>query len=75
MKFATWITSPQNQTVAYEDVQLFPSTPASFDELGYDGDFYGEQDPLDFFSSAAETVPTSFISTWETVIGGTFFLC
>ena len=72
MKFATWITSPQNQTVAYEDVQLFPSTPASFDELGYDGDFYGEQDPLDFFSSAAETVPTSFISTWETHISGAF---
>ncbi|MFC7458355.1 extracellular solute-binding protein [Brachybacterium sp. GCM10030267] len=76
LAFITWVNSPQNQAVAYRDVQLFPSTPASFDEptMQYAGDFFGDQDPLDFFSAAAETVPTSFISTWETVIAGTFTL-
>lgn len=72
LAFLTWINSPANQAAAYRDVQLFPSTPASFDELSYDGDFYGDQDPLAFFSAAAESVPEAFISTWETVIGGAF---
>lgn len=74
LAFITWINSPGNQAAAYQDVQLFPSTPASFDELTYGGDFYGDQDPLDFFSTAAESVPESFISTWETLIGGSFTL-
>lgn len=72
LAFLTWINSPENQALAYQDVQLFPSTPASFDTLTYSGDFYGDQDPLEFFSTAAESVPSSFISAWETVIGGTF---
>ncbi|WP_422114912.1 extracellular solute-binding protein [Brachybacterium sp. UNK5269] len=74
LAFLVWINSPANQAAAYRDVQLFPSTPASFDELSYTGDFYGDQDPLAFFSAAAESVPESFISTWETVIGGAFTL-
>ncbi|MGP5005311.1 ABC transporter substrate-binding protein [Brachybacterium tyrofermentans] len=74
LAFITWINSPKNQAAAYQDVQLFPSTPASFAELTYDGDFFGDQDPLDFFSTAAESVPSSFISTWETVISGRFTL-
>ncbi|APX32294.1 sugar ABC transporter substrate-binding protein [Brachybacterium sp. P6-10-X1] len=72
MRFTTWISSAKNQAVAYEDVQLFPSTPGSFELLTYEGDFYGGQDPLEFFSTAAETVPTSFISTLETYISGAF---
>lgn len=72
LAFITWINSPENQALAYEDVQLFPSTPGSFEDLSYSGDFYGDQDPLAFFSTAAESVPSSFISTWETVVGGFF---
>ena len=72
MRLITWITSPESQAVAYEDVQLFPSTPESFEQLTYEGDFYGDQDPLEFFSTAAETVPTSFISALETSISGAF---
>jgi len=72
LAFITWINSPENQALAYEDVQLFPSTPASFDALDHSGDFFGDQDTLEFFSTAAESVPTSFISTWETMIGGSF---
>lgn len=74
LAFITWINSPKNQAAAYEDVQLFPSTPESFTQLSYDGDFFGDQDPLAFFSTAAESVPSSFISTWETIIGGSFTL-
>ncbi|WP_226831951.1 ABC transporter substrate-binding protein [Brachybacterium sp. FME24] len=74
LAFITWINSPQNQAAAYQDVQLFPSTPASFESLSYSGDFYGDQNPLEFFSTAAESVPSSFISTWETMISGTFTL-
>lgn len=72
LEFLMWINSPENQALAYEDVQLFPSTPDSFTDLSYSGTFFGDQDPLEFFSTAAETVPTSFISTWETMISGTF---
>lgn len=72
LEFLMWINSPANQALAYEDVQLFPSTPASFEQLDYSGTFFGDQDPLEFFSAAAETVPTSFISTYETMIGGSF---
>ncbi|WP_227873240.1 ABC transporter substrate-binding protein [Brachybacterium ginsengisoli] len=74
LAFITWINSAENQAAAYEDVQLFPSTPASFDELTYSGDFYGDQDPLAFFSTAAESVPSSFISNAETFIMGKFVL-
>ena len=74
LAFITWINSPQNQAAAYQDVQLFPSTPASFEKLSYGDDFFGDQDPLDFFSTAAESVPSSFISTWETIISGRFTL-
>lgn len=72
LAFLMWINSPSNQALAYEDVQLFPSTPDSFSDLSYSGTFFGDQDPLEFFSTAAETVPTSFISSWETLIGGSF---
>lgn len=74
LAFITWINSPENQAAAYQDVSLFPSTPASFADLTYSGDFYGGQDPLEFFSTAAESVPSSFISYWETVIAGAFVL-
>ena len=74
MAFIRWINTPENQAHAYEDVQLFPSCPASFDELSYSGDFFGDQDPLEFFSTAAESVPSSFISTWESLVSGSFTL-
>ncbi|HEX7352447.1 ABC transporter substrate-binding protein [Brachybacterium sp.] len=74
LAFITWINSAENQAAAYEDVQLFPSTPASFENLTYSGDFYGDQDPLEFFSTAAESVPSSFISNAETFVMGKFVL-
>src|SRR5699024_12350942 len=39
MRLITWITSPENQAVAYEDVQLFTPTPAASEQLTHEGDF------------------------------------
>ena len=67
LDFAHWLTTPENQAQSYNEIQLFPSAPAAF-ELGTMADaggFYGDQDPLDFFSTAAQKVPTTFISTYE----------
>lgn len=65
--FLSWLTTPQNQAVTFNDVQLFPSTPASFDsgQMSSDTGFFGPQDPLRFFSAAAAAVPTTFVSTYE----------
>ncbi|WP_114560526.1 ABC transporter substrate-binding protein [Desertihabitans aurantiacus] len=66
-----WMQSPENQVRTYNDVQLFPSTPASFEtgQMDPQSDFFGGQDPLEFFSTAAQTVPTTFISTHESKTG------
>ena len=47
--FLSWLTTPQNQAVTFNDVQLFPSTPASFTggQMASDTGFFGPQDPLD----------------------------
>jgi len=65
--FIRWLTSPANQAVSFNTVQLFPSSPQSFDsgQMKSEGDFFGDQDPLQFFRSAAEQVPTTYISTYE----------
>lgn len=67
LAFARWLTSPENQATSYNEIQLFPSSPAAFEAgIGAEsGGFFGEQDPLEFFSTAAENVPTVFISTYE----------
>ncbi|WP_217428144.1 extracellular solute-binding protein [Microlunatus speluncae] len=65
--FIRWLTSPENQAATFNEIQLFPSTPASFtsgsmkDESG----FFGDQDGLAFFAEAAKAVPTTFVSTYE----------
>lgn len=65
--FATWLTSPENQTTAFNEIQLFPSTPSSFESGQLDGssDFFGSQDRLTFFSEAAAGVPTTYVSSYE----------
>ena len=65
--FLTWLTSPENQANTFNEVQLFPSTPASFEGSAMKSEtgFFGPQDPLQFFRAAAEQVPTTFVSTYE----------
>ena len=59
--FLSWLTTPANQAASFNDVQLFPSTPASFTggQMTSDSGFFGPQDPLAFFARAAEAVPTT----------------
>lgn len=68
--FVSWLTTPDNQALTFNDVQLFPSTPASFTsgKMKSETGFFGTQDPLDFFSKAAEEVPTTFVSTYESQV-------
>lgn len=65
--FIRWLTSPESQAVSFNEVQLFPSTPASFTGGGMKGagSFFGPQDSLEFFSKAAESVPTTYVSPYE----------
>ncbi|WP_432563345.1 ABC transporter substrate-binding protein [Kineococcus sp. SYSU DK003] len=66
LAFARWLTLPENQAQSYNEVQLFPSAPGAFTSgMADSGGFFGDQDPLAFFSTAAENVPTTFISTYE----------
>jgi cellobiose transport system substrate-binding protein len=66
--FITWLNNPQNQAQAFNNMQLFPSAKDSFTSgtMKSNTGFFGDQDPLQFFLKAAEQVPTSFISTYET---------
>lgn len=67
LAFARWLTLPENQAQSYNEIQLFPSAPKAFTSglMADSGGFFGDQDPLAFFSTAAENVPTTFISTYE----------
>lgn len=67
-EFIRWITTPDHQALAYNEMQLFPSTHDAFtgDKLKSELKFFGDQDPVAFFLKSAESVPTSFISTYET---------
>lgn len=65
--FMTWLTSPENQAKSYNEIQLFPSTPESFTggTIESGTDFFGDQDPLEFFAAVAPDVPPTYVSTYE----------
>lgn len=65
--FIKWYTSPENQVTTFNEIQLFPSTPATFTSAGMkaDNSFYGGQDALTFFNKAAEQVPITYVSPYE----------
>lgn len=67
----TWLTSPENQITSYEEAQLFPSTPGSFDSIDPDrpDKFCGGQPITQAFVRSAKHVPTTFISPYEKAVG------
>ncbi len=69
--FIHWLTSPENQAQTYNEIQLFPSCPSSFEDHDINSEvgFFGEQDPLEFFAAQAENVAPAFESTYENQIG------
>lgn len=68
--FIRWLTSPENQAVSFNTVQLFPSSPKSFEggAMKSEPGFFGDQDALEFFRKAAGEVPTTFVSTYESQV-------
>lgn len=69
-EFISWMMSPENQATTFNDIQLIPSTPASFTggTMRNPGKYFGPQNPLDVFSTLAKSVPTSYISTYESEV-------
>lgn len=69
-----WIESPQNQLVAYKDIQLFPSTPSVFNSTSMftNEPFFGGQDTTKVFASAATQVPITYATPTDPNIQGDF---
>lgn len=69
-EFMTWLTSPKNQVQSFTEMQLFPSTPASFDspKVATTDPYFGNQDTLAIFRDAASKVPISFASPYEVLV-------
>ncbi len=75
-ELVTWMQNADNQVRAFHDVNLFPSTPASYTDpaLHSANAFFGGQDTIDVFSAAAKQVPVSYLSPYDTIIQGIFQL-
>lgn len=69
--FISWLTTPEHQADAYNEVQLFPSAPEAFTSGRMESgtDFFGDQDPLELFADLAADVPPTFVSTYEPQVG------
>ncbi|MGW0709874.1 ABC transporter substrate-binding protein [Streptomyces sp. NPDC002643] len=67
--FLKWMLGPENQLKAYQEMALFPTTPAAYDQPAMrKGDpFFGGQIPVDVFGPAAEKAPVIFFSPYEGV--------
>jgi len=68
--FLTWLTSPENQANTFNEIQLFPSSPLSFESgtMKSKGGFFGPQDALQFFRRAASQVPSTYVSPYESQV-------
>lgn len=69
-EFLTWLTSAANQVKSYSELQIFPSTPRSFDSptLAARDPYFDRQDTLALFSDAAARVPKAFFSPYENYV-------
>jgi cellobiose transport system substrate-binding protein len=66
-RFVSWLTSPANQVISYDDVDLFPSAIGALKDpaLAKPDPFFGGQDVFDLFQKSAQQVPLTFISPYE----------
>ncbi len=65
--FIRWLLGPQNQLAAYQEMALFPTTPAIYGEaaMRQPDSFFGGQRPIDVFGEAAEQAPVVYFSPYE----------
>ncbi|MEW2809660.1 extracellular solute-binding protein [Streptomyces massasporeus] len=73
--FLTWLLSPVNQLESYQEMALFPTTPASYaDPAMHKPDpFFGGQQPIDVFGPAARKAPVVYFSPYEETANTPFF--
>ncbi|MFJ2905265.1 ABC transporter substrate-binding protein [Streptomyces sp. NPDC087212] len=65
--FLKWMLGPENQLKAYQEMALFPTTPAVYTrpEMRRPDPFFGGQIPVDVFGPAAEKAPVLYFSPYE----------
>ncbi|WP_228034296.1 ABC transporter substrate-binding protein [Streptomyces spongiae] len=65
--FVKWLLGPANQLAAYQEMALFPTTPAVYDKpaMRKPDKFFGGQRPVDVFGPAAEQAPVVYFSPYE----------
>ena len=65
--FLKWMFGPENQLKSYQEMALFPTTPATYDKpaMREPDPFFGGQIPVDVFGPAAEKAPVIFFSPYE----------
>ena len=70
----TWMQNADNQVRAFGDVNLFPSTPASFanPKLRKPNAFFGGQVTMDVFAPAAAKVPICYLSPYDGIVGSVY---
>ncbi|MFD5158930.1 ABC transporter substrate-binding protein [Streptomyces hawaiiensis] len=73
--FLRWLLSPENQLESYQEMALFPTTPASYaDPAMHKADpFFGGQQPIDVFGPAARKAPVVYFSPYEETANTPFF--
>ncbi|TPQ16194.1 ABC transporter substrate-binding protein [Streptomyces sporangiiformans] len=65
--FLKWMLGPANQLKSYQEMALFPTTPAVYTKpaMQKPDRFFGGQIPVDVFGPAAEKAPVIFFSPYE----------
>ncbi|MGX1473691.1 UNVERIFIED_CONTAM: cellobiose transport system substrate-binding protein [Streptomyces canus] len=65
--FLKWMLGPANQLKSYQEMSLFPTTPAVYSRpaMREPDPFFGGQIPVDVFGPAAKKAPVIFFSAYE----------
>jgi cellobiose transport system substrate-binding protein len=65
--YLKWLLGPENQLKSYQEMALFPTTPAAYARpaMRTPDPFFGGQIPVDVFGPAAEKAPVIFFSPYE----------
>jgi cellobiose transport system substrate-binding protein len=65
--FLKWMLGPANQLKSYQEMSLFPTTPAVYSQpaMREPDPFFGGQIPVDVFGPAAKKAPVIFFSAYE----------
>src|SRR5579859_7169733 len=70
-----WLENPQNQVIAYNDIQTFPSAIAALNDpsLGQPEAFFGGQNTTPIFAASAQNVPLFFSGPMDATVDNTLY--